>query len=144
MCNAKQNIGFVTAVMQRTLQKPGMLFDIYHPHSSLGVRHQDPLEQSQAGWRYWDVCRDGVVPSDYFLGKGGIPSLEGVLTIQHGIQNDPTRPDVCFLQAAHNSCDISCCCIRKEPHSCQFDTTLLLVCAVMMKAACSSCLGRRP
>lgn len=43
LCNAYKNIIFVTAVMQLALQKPGMLFDIHHPHSCLGVRHQDPL-----------------------------------------------------------------------------------------------------
>ena len=74
-----------TAAMLLILQKPGMLFDVHHPHLSLGIGHQNALEQFQAGWGYWDVCRDGVVPSDYLLGKGGVSSLERVLTVKHGI-----------------------------------------------------------
>ena len=67
-----------------------MLFDIHHSHPSLGIRHQDSLEQSQAGCGYWDVCWDGVLPSYYLLGKGGVSSLERVPAVQHGIKNDAT------------------------------------------------------
>ena len=91
--------------MQATLQKPGMLFDIHHPHPGLGIRHQNPLEQSQAGWGYWDVCGDGIVPSHYLLSKGGVPSWERVLTVQHGIQNDAAGPDVSFLQGGMSFCE---------------------------------------
>lgn len=66
-----------------------MLLDVHHPHSGFGIRHKNPLEQPQAGWGYRDVCWDGVVPSDHLLSKAGIPSLKGMLTVQHGIQDDP-------------------------------------------------------
>ena len=64
-----------------TLQKPGMLLDVSHAHPGFGVWHQDGSEQPQTVWGHLDISRDGVVPSDYFLGKAGVPSLEGVLSI---------------------------------------------------------------